>query len=90
MNKDTRNLIWFIKEYNIEYNEYKDELLLFIEYSVLDEFTNIVWEGFFDEEWYEVTIKFWYIVVDIIPICEYLDIDTKDILKALNSLSINK
>lgn len=78
-----QRLIEFLKEYKIESNEYKDELLIFIWYWLLDEFADIIWESFFDEEWETVTMKFWYICIDIIPVCEYLDIDTKKIKKVL-------
>ena len=76
-------LIEFIEEYKIEHNEYKEELLLFIWYGLLDEFTDIIWESFFDEYWHEVTMKFWYICIDIKPVCEFLDIDIDNILKVL-------
>ncbi len=81
---DEKKLLEFIENHTIESNEYNWEVLLFIRYSRLDEFSRIVWENYFDEEWETITMKYWYVCIDIKPICEYLDIEIDNIIRVLN------
>lgn len=83
---DIITILKFIKEYNIETREVEWEFLLFVDYFLLDEFSEMVWKWYFDDEWYQVTLKYWYICIDIVPICEYYDINIKRLLLAINRL----
>lgn len=75
------DLYKFIKNNKIEYNDIGDEILMFIDFWLLEEFVSVAWSSYFDEEWQEVTMKDHYIVIDAVSLCDYHWIDEKNIFK---------
>lgn len=83
---DILEILNFIKEYNIETREYRWELLLFIDYYLMEEFCVMVWEWYFDNEWDNVLMMYWCLCIDIIPILEYHEINIKQVIKTLKKI----
>jgi len=76
----------FIQENDIEYHSFTDEynqkdFLIFLRFSELKDFTKILGYNFLEEEGYDIVLKQDYVCIAMRDICEYFDIDMKNIFK---------
>jgi len=71
----------FIKDNDPEIHWHGDRLLVFLSYYELKEFQDLLREktSVFDEDSVEVNMRDTYFVIDLVPICEWNDIDPKNI-----------
>lgn len=70
----------FINDNNVEYTYISDdEVIIFPYYFQLEKFSGILTPGIFDDGGLECEMQKDYIVINIVPICNYYDIDYKDI-----------
>ena len=69
-------------EYNgIEIDWRGDELIIWIPFYQLKSFTELVGYDYFSESGMDVNLQFTSIAFDLIPICEYWDIEPTRILE---------
>ena len=71
------NLYKFIQEKNLEIawvNKCKDNLVLWLSFDSVAEFAQMA-TGFLSENGYDVNLQANCIAVELVPICEFYDID---------------
>jgi len=71
----------FIYENELEIDWRGDELVLWIEFYYIEEFTELIGEYYLSEGGIEVNLRHDGIALDIVDLCEYFDIDPEDILE---------
>lgn len=57
-----------------------EELICWIDYFKLSDFIAMI-KGFLDDDGYDVNLRPYDIAFDLVPICEYYDIEPENILK---------
>jgi predicted aspartyl protease len=74
----------FINENNIEIDWRGDELVIWVSFYDLKEFAEMLGRNFLSEGGYDVNLQNNCIALDIVPICEYFDIETTEIFAKEN------
>lgn len=69
----------FIKEHDIEYHKFGDDIVLFVNYYLLEEFSKLLGTSILDEEGIKCTMKEKYICFDMKYICDYHGIDMENV-----------
>lgn len=69
----------FIKENCVEYHKFADDIILFVGYYLLEEFSTLLGSSILDEEGIKCTMKEKYICFDMKYICDYHGIDMKEV-----------
>lgn len=71
----------YIEELEPEIRWHNDKLLIFLYYFQIEDFMEVAGEpGMFDDSGVEAHLKSDYMVIDLVPFCEYYGIDPENIL----------
>ena len=74
----------FIEDNNVEIDWRGEQLVIWLHHMDLKDFCELIGSSFFDEGGYDVNLQFnygCYIALDLVPICEYFDIEPENICK---------
>ncbi len=71
----------FINDNEIEYHWHDEDVIIFINFYLLDEFAKLLGYGMFDEEGITCVLKDKYICIWMYSICENSDIELINIFK---------
>ena len=71
----------FVVENNLEYHWHDEDVILFINFYLLDDFTKLLGFSILDEEGIICHLKEGYICIWMFSICENFDIELKNIFK---------
>ena len=69
----------FIKENAIEYNEFGDDIILFVNYYLLDEWTKLLGSSILDDDGLSCTMKEGYICFEMKHICDSHGINMEEV-----------
>ncbi len=70
------DLYKFVRNYNLEYNySSEEEILLFVPFSLLYNFTSLLDDSFFDDGSVSVDMLKEYIGINVVDVCEYYGIN---------------
>ena len=79
---DALKLYKFICENRIEINWGDDDhLILWVPFYHLQDFTDMIGDNYLSDGGHDVNLQRHCVALDIIPICEYFDVEPTDILK---------
>jgi hypothetical protein len=74
----------FIKDNNVEIDWRGEKLIIWIHHMDIKDFCELLGSEFFDDGGYDVNLRFGYsccIALDLVPICDYFDIEPTNIFK---------
>ncbi|ERK31786.1 amino acid/peptide transporter [Clostridium intestinale URNW] len=76
---EENKLLEFCKDKEIDWRS--DELVIWIHYYDLDDFTEIMGFDYMSEGGIKVDLQYSQVAINLVPICEYLGIEPTDILE---------
>lgn len=83
MEFNKEKFIKFCKEQDLDWRKgiFKEELVIWIYFWNLDDFTELMGDSYFSDGGVEANLQHKQVAFDLVPICQYFDIEPTDILE---------
>lgn len=81
---DKLSLYKFVEDNNIEYHWWEGDVIMFVPFGLLSEWSELLGYAFLSDEGAQATMKSNDIVFEMSEICEYFDIYDEDMREIFN------